>query len=137
MRAVLDANVIVSAVIAPRGAPARVLERGLAGEYEFVVSTLLLAELADVLRRPKLRRRVPEADAVELQRVLSEQAVLRPDPEGRPVHSRDPGDDYLLALASAQRCMLVSGDRDLLVLAGRAPVSSPADFLRLLDESGS
>lgn len=135
MRAVLDPNVIVSAVIAPAGAPAQVLERGLAGDYEPVVSALLLAELADVLGRAKLRTRVAPSDAAELHRRIGERAVVVPDPTGAPpLRSRDPGDDYLLALAHAQRAALVSGDGDLLELAARVPVFGPAGFVRMLDE---
>lgn len=135
MRAVLDPNVIVSAVIASSGSPARVLERGFAGDYEVVVSESLLAELAAVLARPKLRSRVAGADAAELQRQLSERAVLASDSASAPpVHSRDRDDDYLFALAHIERAALVSGDRDLLELAGSAPVFSPAEFLSLLDE---
>jgi putative PIN family toxin of toxin-antitoxin system len=135
LRAVLDPNVIVSAVIAPGGAPARVLERGLAGDFEPVASALLLAELADVLARPKLRQRVAVADAEELQQRISERSLLVADPEAAPpLRARDPGDDYLLALAHEQRAALVSGDGDLLELAGRAPVFTPGEFLRMLDD---
>ena len=99
------------------------------------MSESLLAELAAVLARPKLRSRVAGADAAELQRQLSERAVLASDPASAPpVHSRDRDDDYLFALAHIERAALVSGDRDLLELAGSAPVFSPAEFLSLLDE---
>jgi predicted nucleic acid-binding protein len=46
--------------------------------------------------------------------------------------SVDPGDDYLIALASSQRAALVSGDKHLLDLAGKIPVFSPREFIRLL-----
>jgi len=48
------------------------------------------------------------------------------------VHSRDPDDDYLIALASAHRAALVSGDKHLLALEGEIPVFSPRAFLDLL-----
>jgi predicted nucleic acid-binding protein len=49
-----------------------------------------------------------------------------------PTCSVDPGDDYLIALASSQRAALVSGDKHLLDLAGKIPVFSPREFIRLL-----
>jgi predicted nucleic acid-binding protein len=50
------------------------------------------------------------------------------------VHSIDPGDDDLLALAASQDAVLVSGDDHLLALQGDSPVHSPASFHRLLQE---
>ena len=48
------------------------------------------------------------------------------------MRSADPGDDYLIALASAHRAALVSGDKHLLSLSSKIPVFSPRDFLELL-----
>jgi len=57
--------------------------------------------------------------------------VVDPDADP-PVPSRDPDDDYLIALASAHRAALVSGDKELLALEGEIPVFSPRAFLDLL-----
>lgn len=59
-RAVLDANVYVSALLAPAGGPAQILERWADGEFDVIVSPLLLAELERVLRRPKFKASIPE-----------------------------------------------------------------------------
>ena len=40
-----------------------------------------------------------------------------------------PGDDYLIALAAAERALLVSGDVHLTSLVPRVPVRTPAEFL--------
>jgi predicted nucleic acid-binding protein len=50
------------------------------------------------------------------------------------IRSSDPGDDYLIALAAAERAALVSGDQHLLSLAALLPVFSPADLLGLLEK---
>jgi predicted nucleic acid-binding protein len=50
------------------------------------------------------------------------------------VQSIDPNDDYLVALASSERAVLVSGDGHLTVLADRLPVRTPAEFLAALEE---
>lgn len=107
------------------------LERAQDGEFELVVSPWLLAELEDVLFRDKFRRYV-EIETVELflEQVRREATVVRDPDEPAPLKSGDAGDDYLLALAFAQKAVLVSGDSDLLELTGGAPICAPADFLR-------
>ena len=83
-----------------------------------------------MLRREKFRRYV-DLDAVrDYLDLLRGDALIAPDPEGRPpLRSADPDDDYLIALAHSQNAVLVSGDSHLLDLAGEAPIHSPADFL--------
>ena len=133
MRAVLDPNVVISGAISSRGAPADLL-RALAGaELELIASGTLLEELERALAYPKLRRYVSEPDAEDLVRWVAGSAIVVIDPEtDPPVHSRDPHDDYLIALASAHRAALVSGDRHLLALEVEIPVFSPRAFLDLL-----
>ncbi len=134
MRAVLDANVLISAVLSPRGTPARLLLAWQAGAFELVVSPLLLAELRRALAYPKLARLVLPADAEAFAAWLGRAAELAADPPGpSPVRSEDPADDYLVALAAAERALLVSGDGHLTVLAGRIPVRTPAEFLADLE----
>ena len=136
MRAVLDANVLISAVLSPRGTPARLLLAWQAGAFELMVSPQLLAELRRALAYPKLARLVPPADADTFAAWLGRATELVADPPGPPpVRPGDPADDYLVALAAAERAVLVSGDGHLTVLAGRIPVRTPAEFLAEL-ESG-
>jgi uncharacterized protein len=134
VRAVLDANVLISAVLSPRGTPARLLLAWQAGAFELVVSPQLLAELRRALAYPKLARLVPPADADAFAAWLGRAAELAADPSGPPpVRSEDPDDDYLVAFAAAERAVLISGDGHLTVLAGRIPVRTPAEFLAELD----
>jgi len=133
VRAVLDPNVIISALISPSGSPARIMKAWERGAFEIVASRALIAELERALTYPKLRRLVPERDARHFVVWLGAAAELVDDPEDAPpVRSDDPGDDYLLSLASYQRVPLVSGDKHLLALAGRLPILTPAEFLKLL-----
>lgn len=133
MRAVLDPNVVISGLISSRGAPARVLDAWRTGRFEVVVSPLLLEELRRALGYPKLRKHVAASEAAEALRWIAENATAAEDPGGEPiVRSDDPGDDYLIALASEERAALVSGDGHLLALRGRIPVYSPRDFLELV-----
>ena len=134
MRAVLDANVLISAILSPRGTPARLLLAWQAGAFDLVVSPALLAELRRALAYPKLERLVPPADAESFVAWIGRSALLAADPDGEPpVHSVDPADDYLITLAAAERAVLVSGDAHLTVLADRFPVRTPAQFLASLE----
>ncbi len=133
MRAVLDPNVLISAILSSRGAPARLLLRWRDGDFELLVSPLLLAELKRALGYSKLRKRVSAAQTRELVSWLERTATLVDDPKQEPpVRSTDQGDDYLIALAHARRAALVSGDKHLLALAGKLPVFSAAQFLSSL-----
>ncbi len=131
MRAVLDPNVLISALLAPTGGPAALLRRWLDGEFELVVSDGLLAELDRALRYPKLRSRVTGGEAKAFIELLRETATVAHDPASPPRLSRDPGDDYLLALARSNSAILVSGDQDLLEVKN-APVASPRSFISKL-----
>jgi putative PIN family toxin of toxin-antitoxin system len=133
VRAVLDANVLIAALLSPSGAPARILARWLAGDFELVVSARVLAELERALAYPKLRARIAPEDAAEFVAFLQNTAVLASDPPAPPRRSPDPGDDYLLALAEDEKAIIVSGDQHLLELADRFPVRSPRDFLEALE----
>lgn len=134
MRAVLDPNVLVSALLSRDGTPARVLRAWLEGAFELIVSEALLGELERALAYPKLRARVTPSEASELIELLRRSARTVEDPDRRPsVASPDPGDDYLIALAEAAQALIVSGDAHVLGLAGQIPVASQADFLAQLE----
>jgi predicted nucleic acid-binding protein len=103
------------------------------GRLEIVVSELLLLELDTTLGRPSVRKRIATL-AADLPDLLREHAIVAPDPwESPPARSRDPADDYMIALSWSVRAALVSGDQDLLALSDRLPVYSPRDFLDLLE----
>jgi len=137
VRAVLDPNVIISAALSRSGTPARVFQIWIEGSYELVCSAKLLDELNRAFGYPKIVSRVHADEADELITLLRTEASVRSDPHAPPtVTSVDPHDDYLITLAENTRSVLVTGDRDLLDLAGRIPVYSPRNFLSLLGERG-
>lgn len=104
------------------------------GAFELAVSPLLLAELRRVLAYPKIRKIVSVHDAETMLALIVDDGVLLPDPAGHPaIASRDQADNYLILLAEAVHSPLVSGDEDLLSLAGQVRVLSPAQFLRVLE----
>jgi putative PIN family toxin of toxin-antitoxin system len=133
-RAVLDTNVLVSALVSPGGASAQLLFELRGGAFELKVSPLLLAELSEVLRREKFRRYVAEDEAdayVEL--IRREGQALDDPPPGLSPLSADPDDEFLIDLARAAKAdVLVSGDAHLLDLRDLVPVMTPAQFLARL-----
>lgn len=131
---VLDPNVLISAILSKRGAPAELVRLWQQGEFELIISRKLVTELARTLTYPKLRKLVPEDAAVAFVSLIQSGGSLSDDTRDAPVSSRDPGDDYLLALASSCDAILVSGDDDLLVLKDLAPIESPREFLDRLSE---
>jgi len=129
-RAVLDPSVLVSALITPTGTPAKLLAASRSGGFELIVSPLLLDELRLVLRRKKFRGYVDLDGADRYVDLLQQDSAFADDPAGSPpIRCRDPDDDYLIALAHDRAAALVSGDDDLLELAGKIPVFTPAEFL--------
>jgi putative PIN family toxin of toxin-antitoxin system len=134
LRAVLDPNVIISAVLSPGGTPGRVFRLWFDGAYELVVSPMLLDELERALGYSKLRDRASADETQELLDTLARGGTAVQDPDRAPeIRSPDPDDDYLIALASVSRSVLISGDADLLGLSGQIPVRSPAEFLRMIE----
>lgn len=53
MQVVIDTNIIVSALLNPKGSCYIFLDRVLAGAYDVVVSEAIIAEYDEVLRRPR------------------------------------------------------------------------------------
>lgn len=117
MRVIVDTNILLSALINPHGLPAQLIDAWRGGRFELITSRDQLLELGEVARRPELRKYVIPARAGRFINDLCELAtVLSRLP--RVDRSRDPGDNFLLAMAEASGAeYLVSGDkRDVLTL---------------------
>jgi uncharacterized protein len=116
IRLVVDPGVFVSALIGPPGSPPDVVVQAwIDDRVEVVASPALIAELRLVLMRPKFRRWFDESTARRLVERIERHATALPDVDSPPAITRDPADDYLVALArAAGAAALVSGDRDLL-----------------------
>lgn len=134
MRVVLDANVLVSALISSAGPSRAIVTAWVDERFALIASPTLLDELHGVLDRPRFRRRVTTATAHDFLDGLREDAEIVDDPPSLPGITPDPDDDYLIALAQATHAdYLVSGDRHLLGLTDpEPPVLTPRQFLDLL-----
>jgi uncharacterized protein len=129
-RAVADVNVLVSAARTPSGLCGRLVESAIEGHWRPVVSMMLFEELEDVLARPAFRDVLGKEATDRFLAGLLAVVEWVDDPQAPASVTRDPDDDYLLALArTAQVDVLVSGDRDLTDLIGtKPPIETPAQF---------
>ena len=128
LRVVLDTNVLVSGLAYPGGVPGRIVTAWHQGGLKVVLSRYILDELARVLPRlPRVQMTSAEIrDLVDSFMFLAD--VVEPQGE-QAANLRDPADQpVLLTLLAANADYLITGDKDLLVLASRYPVVTPAEF---------
>jgi len=136
MRAVVDTNILVRALIMPHGTVGPVLLRLRQGDYTLLYAQSLLEELVDVLKRPRIRQKYKLTDQ-DIETIIS-LILLRGEavvPEERITACRDPKDDKFLEVAVAGKAdVIVTGDQDLLALHPFAgiPILPSIAFLRML-----
>ena len=119
MRIVLDTNIIVSALIAPRSLLGSVLRHWQEGRFDLISCEEQISELRRVTRYSKIRLLVPAHVAGRAVNDLKESATwLRQLPAVE--LCRDPNDNYLLSMAQASNAdFLVTGDKADLLIMGR------------------
>jgi len=114
-RIVVDTNVFVSAIVLSGSIPSQAVDKAL-DDGILLFSEATLAELDEVLSRPKLDRYVsPERRRFFLGQIASTAEFV---PVIRLVREcRDPKDDKFLEVALNGRAdLIITGDADLLVL---------------------
>ena len=147
VRAVVDTNVWISALLNPGGAPARVRRALQDGRFELVASAAMLAELVRVAASPRLAQRygLDAAEAADLVTLAESAAHLVPV-TGAVRLCRDPNDDMVIETAlNGSADALVTRDDDLkgesdLVAALRergVAVLTVRRFLEALDAEGT
>ena len=127
-RVVLDTNVAVSALVFREGRLAWLREAWEAGRIVPIVSAETVAELVRVLAYPKLKLSEEETKNVLAHYMEHAEAVREAGASVRVPECRDPDDRKFLQLAYAAKAdALVTGDEDLLTLAGksRVPILTP------------
>ena len=129
-RWVLDTNTLVSRLLMPGSTAARAVDHAMALGVP-LVSDDTLAELAEVLSRPRFDRYVSVADRQRFVALLGGVA-RRVAITHRVQACRDPRDDKFLHVAlNGEAEAIVTGDNDLLVLDPfhGVRILSPAAFL--------
>lgn len=128
MRIMLDTNVIVSLLLFPNRRMNAMMEYILA-EHELVLSSFVVDELKDVVRR-KFPAREHDVDTFLLK--LSYDLVYTPEKiDGSLFHIRDEKDDPVLYTAIIEDIdILVTGDGDFADIdIDRPEILTPADFI--------
>jgi putative PIN family toxin of toxin-antitoxin system len=137
LKAVLDTNIFVSALIGRAGPSAQILDHWVEGRFDLYISDTILSEIEEARRRPAIVRRFRRSEEwiIQFLATLREAApVVEPVPvEAIP---EDPPDNLILGTAIAARAdYLVSGNDHLLAL-GRfegVPIVTPRRFLEILE----
>jgi uncharacterized protein len=118
VKVVFDTNVLISAYTA-RGLSADLFRLVLA-EHEVLTGEVNLAEFRRVLVQ---RLMVPPSEAIGAERELREQTIIPKPSEPSALKIRDDDDAWVLASAVVGSAdLLVTGDKDLLDVAGTAPI---------------
>lgn len=133
LRVVLDANVLLSGIAYPASTPSRILGAWHHGALEVLLSPYILDELRRVLPRLQHRHHLTAGEIDDLLDALAIQAELVPPNPSTDPELRDPDDGPVLgtllaAIESPGADYLITGDKELLALAERYPIVTPAQF---------
>jgi len=114
LRAVLDTNVLVSAIIS-NGKSRELFKKGITNQFSIVISELILNELVTVLRRPKFKTSEDEVHRT-IRALIRTADVVEVKTEIKAV-KEDPKDDMIIETAiDGEAELIVTGDYHLLSL---------------------
>lgn len=133
IRAVLDTNVVVSALLSPEGRPALVLKLAMLKQFRCYVSEALLEEYIEVLARAQF-----EWDQRRIERLIRDlrAATTFVVPRKRLRITSDPDDNKVMECALEVRAdFVVTGNVRFPARYQDVRVINPVDFLVLLASS--
>lgn len=150
--AVFDCNVFLQSLLNPKSVAARCFEAVREGKVKLFVSKDTLAEVRDVVLRPNILARLPDADASQIEAFIEDiskiSTLIRAVPKIFQFR-RDPKDEIIINLAVASEAdYVVSRDKDLLdLMTGYTDdckefrqrfrplkIVEPLEFLRIVEE---
>ncbi|MBP8019606.1 MAG: putative toxin-antitoxin system toxin component, PIN family [Hylemonella sp.] len=132
MKLILDTNTVLSALFKPQNRQAELLRLWRMHQFEWLVCTQQLEEIANVLSRPRIFTRIAggSTGAQGLVEEMHAHCTFHPLSPPFPSLCRDAKDDYLVALLlQARASYLITGDNDLLALKNQLPIATVPDFL--------
>lgn len=134
LRVVLDTNVVVSALVHPRGAPASIVDSATSRRFRCFVSEPLIEEYSDVLARNYLH--LDQQREARFIKAFREVAIFVV-PRKRVVVARDPDDNMVIECAVEARAdFIVTGNsRDFPLQFHGVRIVNPRDFLVVLGSS--
>jgi putative PIN family toxin of toxin-antitoxin system len=114
LRAVLDTNLLIGYLLTQGETLSHIVGHWEQGHFIYLYSPAMLAELKEVVNRPRLRRAM-RADPQVLIEVIEQDGELVPGKLILAGVCRDPKDDVFIACAVEGKAdYLVTGDADLL-----------------------
>lgn len=142
IRAVLDANVLVSGLISRKGTPGQVLDAWLEGRFRACISPAILNEISRVLKYPRIAEKLGADEPDRMLYLLSALAEWVDVKRELRVLTRDPSDDvYLSCAVEAGADYLVTGNTRHFEEAGAifrgVRIVSPTAFLEALEEQSA
>lgn len=137
IRAVLDTNIIVSAIINTNSSVSQEIYQNSKGKrFLLVISPSILAEVEDVIHRTRIVR-FHKYSVQEMRRIVQELINVSYMVSGKTEIEvvRDPDDNKIISAAvEAKAEYIVSRDKDLLSLRKyqRIKIITPEEFMRIL-----
>lgn len=133
LRVILDTNVLLSGIAYPASVPGKIMAAWRNGSVDVLLSAYILDELRRVLPRLAHRHGLALAEIDDLVDILSIQAdVIEPlpcvEPDLRDIDDQPVLGTLLAALKTSGVNYLITGDKDLLAIAERYPIVTPAKF---------
>jgi putative PIN family toxin of toxin-antitoxin system len=120
LRVVFDCNVFLQALLNPNGVASKCLEAVRSGKAKLFVSKDTLEEIRDVILRPNILSRLPDADKLQVESSIEYIAIISSFVDSVPHKfdfERDPKDEMIIDLAvEVEADYIVSRDNDLLNL---------------------
>ena len=145
---VFDTNIYLQSALSDTGAAFACWQLVENGEVRVFVSEAILAEIEDVLTRPKLREKYPvltDEKVTEVLRAIRAHAVIIEEIQHFHTFERDADDEVFINLALTREAeFLVSRDKDLLDLQKNESfknefpdlkILNPAEFLQFVREA--
>ena len=138
-RIVIDTNILVSAILTPKGNPAKILKLVLEGKLNLIISPAILEETQQVLRYPRLvklmiKNKITKKEVYDFLGKMSKVAVITPDKLEIDAIPDDPADNKILACGlEGEADYIISGDHhltDLKIFKG-IKIVNPATFLKV------
>lgn len=140
-RIVIDTNVLVSAMLTPKGNPAKILKLILQGKLNLIISPAILEETRQVFNYPKLvklmkKNKITRKEVNDFLVKMSKVAVITPGKLDIDTISDDPTDNKILACAVEREAdYIISGDHhltDLKIFHG-IEIVDPSTFLKIIN----
>ena len=139
-RIVIDTNILVSAILTPKGNPAKILKHILEGKLNLIISPTILVETQQVLRYPKLvklmkKNKITPNEVYDFLGKLSGVAIITPGKLEVDAIPDDPADNKILACGlEGEADYIISGDHhltDLKIFQG-IKIVAPSTFLKII-----